>query len=77
MTKDELFKVMDVLEGPDHHSRNELILRNGRWGTCSACPRRDGHVYPEECVETKRYDHLLTAKSETLRVVEIYLSPNG
>lgn len=35
----------------------ELILRNGRWGTCSGCPREKTDVYPERCDETKRYDH--------------------
>jgi hypothetical protein len=35
--------------------------RIGRWGTCVACPRdTDGHVYPEFCRYTDRYDHNLT-----------------
>lgn len=37
--------------------------RNGRWGTCAGCPRDSwGHVYPEFCKDTDRYDHQLTAK---------------
>ena len=43
----------------DHHSRAELIDRNGRWGTCGFCPRRSGKVYPEECEYTTRGDHQL------------------
>lgn len=43
---------------PDHHSRAELIARNGRWGTCSGCPRDlNGKVFPERCEYTGRYDH--------------------
>ncbi len=35
--------------------------RNGRWGTCGACPRdSDGHAYPEFCAFTERYDHQLS-----------------
>lgn len=45
---------------PDHHSRAELIARNGRWGTCGACPRDHmGKVFPERCDYTDRYDHNL------------------
>lgn len=45
---------------PDHHSRAELIARNGRWGTCGACPRdAKGNVFPERCDYTDRYDHNL------------------
>jgi len=37
------------------------ISRNGRWGTCVACPRdSNGHAYPEFCEYTDRYDYLLT-----------------
>ena len=35
--------------------------RNGRWGSCVACPQdSNGHEYPEFCVYTNRYDHQLT-----------------
>lgn len=35
--------------------------RNGRWGTCSSCPRNGrGDVFPEYCDYTDRYDHQLT-----------------
>lgn len=38
--------------------------RNGRWGTCVACPRDTrGDAYPEFCAFTERYDHLLNAQS--------------
>lgn len=34
--------------------------RNGRWGTCSDCPRdTHGRAYPEACRETSRDDHAL------------------
>jgi len=37
--------------------------RNGRWGTCVACPRdRERHAYPEYCEHAQRYDHQLTAE---------------
>jgi hypothetical protein len=45
---------------PDHHSRDALLVRNGRWGTCVMCPRIDGEVRPEDCEETSRYDHNLS-----------------
>lgn len=38
--------------------------RNGRWGTCGACPRdSDGAVYPESCENTNCCDHQLTIES--------------
>jgi len=40
--------------------RFHQFARNGRWGTCVDCPRTDGHVYPEFCKHTDRYDHQLT-----------------
>lgn len=43
----------------DHHSRDALSKRNGRWGTCAACPRVEGAVFPEQCEFTSRYDHQL------------------
>jgi hypothetical protein len=40
------------------------FLRNGRWGTCSGCPKSgDGSVYPEFCDYTSRNDHQLDLKS--------------
>lgn len=40
------------------------LSRNGRWGTCVACPKAgDGTVLPELCKNTKRYDHRLTMKA--------------
>lgn len=38
----------------------ETFIRIGRWGTCIECPRSDS-TYPEFCINTSRYDHLLTA----------------
>ena len=56
---------------PPHYDyywqRRELLYRNGRWGTCVLCPRRDGRVYPEECVETRRYDHQIARDGGTIR----------
>jgi hypothetical protein len=47
-------------EREDHNERTALLLRNGRWGTCSGCPRDAlGHAFPEECKFTNRYDHNL------------------
>lgn len=43
----------------DHHFRDALSKRNGRWGTCAACPRVEGAVFPERCEFTGRYDHQL------------------
>ena len=38
----------------------ECFARNGRWGTCSECPRdSDGRVLPELCQHTGRGDHHL------------------
>lgn len=49
-------------EGLSDHFR--MFARNGRWGTCSGCPRDSEHVaYPEFCEFTIRYDHWLTAES--------------
>jgi len=39
------------------HSGRTLMLRNGRWGTCSGCPQSGKDVYPERCGLTDRYDH--------------------
>lgn len=39
------------------------FARNGRCGTCAACPRDGrGDAYPEYCKFTNRYDHQLDAK---------------
>ena len=40
----------------DHDGWN-LMLRNGRWGTCVACPRDRQGVHPELCIYTSRHDH--------------------
>lgn len=48
---------------PDHHSRAELLARNGRWGTCVDCPRdAKGRAFPEQCKFTNRYDHNLSSR---------------
>lgn len=37
------------------------LIRNGRWGTCSGCPRDNaGFAHPHLCENTERYDHYLT-----------------
>ena len=46
-------KIRDVLR----HGHEELVRRNGVWGTCVECPRIDGKVYPEKCRNFNRYDH--------------------
>jgi protein gp37 len=44
----------------DHHHRALLLARDGRWGTCSGCPRDDdGTPHPKRCQYTDRYDHNL------------------
>lgn len=49
---------------PDHHHRAALMQRNGRWGTCSGCPRDGtGMPYPERCEHAARHDHHLVALS--------------
>jgi hypothetical protein len=42
------------------HKHFAMFARNGRWGTCVACPC-DGHYnkIPELCEFTDRYDHHL------------------
>jgi len=66
----ELADTLDRCSTPDHHSRDELLARNGVWGTCAHCPRRDGEVYPEECQWRRRYDHQLGR-------YETYLHPSN
>jgi len=54
----DVYEITATALPPDHHSRAELIARNGRWGTCSGCPRdAKGNVFPERCEFTNRYDH--------------------
>ncbi len=48
----EYFNYHDII-------RDELILRNGRWGTCFDCKRLGGIIYPELCRNTNRADHNL------------------
>jgi hypothetical protein len=44
--------------GRNHHHRISLLLRFGRWGTCSGCPRDpDGFPRPDLCEFTARVDH--------------------
>jgi len=73
MTKQELFEIIDILEGPNHHGRNELLLRNGYFGTCVNCPG----FFPEECKYSDRGDHQLKAKPETMKVIEMYKKGNS
>lgn len=43
---------------PNHHMRDELCERNGRWGSCGACPIDSvGMIHPEDCENKDRYDH--------------------
>lgn len=37
--------------------------RNGRWGTCGACPGTFSDIEPEKCRFTKGHDHQLDAAS--------------
>ena len=74
MTKQELIAIIDVLEGKDHHNRNELLIRNRRWGTCGACPREGDSIMPEHCINTKRSDHHLDVRPETLKILDIHLA---
>lgn len=39
--------------------------RNGRWGSCVACPESAGKKYPEFCEFTTRHDHRLTIEDLT------------
>ncbi len=40
----------------DHHGHKQMI-RTGSWGSCCDCPREQGEVYIERCVNANRYDH--------------------
>lgn len=56
---------------PDHHERDALCARNGRWGTCVECPRDEhGHAYPERCVHTRRSDHQLPSPMKETAYVQ-------
>lgn len=45
-------------------SHLRMFARNGRWGTCTDCPRdSEENAFPEFCVNTERYDHHLTMQS--------------
>jgi hypothetical protein len=76
MTSDDLTKAVEALLatvpplGPNHHERDELSARNGRWGTCTCCPRDEqGRAFPERCVNTNRYDHNIpTPENELIPV---------
>jgi len=59
MSTKAIEEMLRRLDGPDHHDRDELLRRNGRWGTCVDCPRDARGVYPERCKHTKHYDHQL------------------
>lgn len=60
MSTKAIEEALAKLDGPNHHDRDALLARNGRWGTCGACPRGDdGRVEPERCEYTSRSDHNL------------------
>ena len=45
---------------PPMKERFMLFARNGRWGTCSDCPRDEaGMAYPERCNNTMLPPHHL------------------
>lgn len=46
----------------EYGSRRALdtYQRINRWGTCVECPIHSNQIYPEQCVNTDRYDHQLT-----------------
>lgn len=57
-----------LLDGPTARALSatahafRAFARNGRWGTCSSCPRDSaGQAYPEFCQHTTRGDHYLDA----------------
>lgn len=72
MNRQELNKALDGLLGADHHDRNDLLVRNGRWGTCGACPREGGRVHPEKCLYTDRGDHRLDATSAAMELIMLF-----
>lgn len=59
MSTKALRDALKKLTPPNHHDRDRLLARNGRWGTCVECPCETGLLYPERCVNTDRYDHQL------------------
>lgn len=77
MTKADLFARIDRIEGPDHHQRNELLVRNGTWRTCADCPREDdGSVYPERCKHAQRVDHTIPVHNVTVALLRRYHAEN-
>ena len=47
------------------------IARNGVWGTCVDCPRKDGQTFPERCKYFSRGDHQIPAKEcERVRILQ-------
>jgi hypothetical protein len=60
MTDRELLAAYVAKDSPrsvKEYRSEELILRNGRWGSCSGCPRDKKTVYPERCERTDGLDH--------------------
>jgi hypothetical protein len=42
------------------------FMLNGRWGSCSGCPRDpDGFPRPERCANTDRYDHQIDSTKDS------------
>jgi hypothetical protein len=66
MSDRELLAAAVAKQSPRSHEYNAraLILRNGRWGTCSGCPHEQDGKHPEECDFTQRYDHNIDATSD-------------
>ena len=50
----------EKIDGKNHHFRDELLKRNGIWGTCVDCPKDEtGFPHPERCKNVDRGDHKL------------------
>jgi hypothetical protein len=61
----------------DHHERNTLLARNGRWGTCVGCPQTASRKIPEACANSARYDHQLEDDRIHLTIVGGESGPNA
>jgi len=81
LREEAIEKILAANPQIDHHTQIHMadqMRRNGRWGTCSGCPRKEandieeltyGHgkarirFFPEQCGNTNNIDHWLGVDS--------------
>lgn len=72
--QNSISEMIDILEGKrDDTSRNDQLIRNGRWGTCAECPTTNHKKYPENCKNYGRYDHNIEIKPQTQKMLRIFM----